>query len=208
MSRYLVSVKLAPCSQTKADIVRAAGEVVERDGVWYESFAPGCFARNGRDAEVSIGHDTESVGSVVTVVAKGDLFYADMVVESDDPQVLARIRPGTPVSLGARSLVSDADHHLRLKRHLVCELEHVAIAAPHQVGCFPGAKITSVTETTLARTKPTSLATINWRELLPAEYADFAECFDGDDPPLGVLSIGNRKVGIRWDGRRFVSAAA
>lgn len=206
MTRLLVSCRFAPYSETPRLAVRHGLDCVELDTTWTDSFAPGAWLAGGKGATVQLDHDTEPVGSVVVVAARGRWWVADLVVETDDPEVLARIKPGTGVSLGARSLGRDEDMLVRTRRHTLAQLEHIAILKRGQIPVYQGAKITSVTEAK-ARTKPAPASGIDWRSQLPREYADFAE-ESIDLQPGDELVRGSRLRGLRWDGQRFTQPHA
>jgi hypothetical protein len=177
MTRLLVTARIAPCSPTTRDSVRNGVATVEFD------------------------HDAEVIGQVFSVGGSDKWIEADLVVESDDPEVLARIRPGTPVSLGGKALASASDLELRLKRHLLVHLEHVAILKEGQIGAIPGAKILSVREAKSTATD--AAAGVDWRKLLPREYEGFrADSIDlqpGEELVLGSVT----RHGIVWDGHGF-----
>jgi hypothetical protein len=201
MSRLLVSCRFAPCSETDALKVRHAADVAELDGTWRESYAPDCWLAGGQNAEVQFGHDTEAIGQVVVVAARGAWHFADLVVDTDDPAALERIKVGAPVSLGGRMINRDEDIDLRLRRVTLAQLQHIAIARPGELARLAGAKITSVTA---SKTKPRS-ASVDWRSSVPTGWECLLE--NGYEPELGVeLLVGNTKTAShRFDGERFVA---
>ncbi len=209
MIRLFVSARIAPCSQTDRLKFRHALDVVERDGiVWHESFSPDCWLAAGQGAEVSIGHDTTAIGTVVVCAARENWHYADIVIDDPTPETLRLIRVGAPVSIGARTIRRDEDLDLRVKRHTMAQLQHIAIGAPGQLGAFPGAKITSVrAESTLASKSKPKLALagsgVDWRTVLPRGYEVCSE-LDCDLEVGAELLLGNQDRGPKWDGQRFV----
>jgi hypothetical protein len=147
MSRLLVSCRFAPYCADDRLLSRSSLPVVESDGIVYESFGPDCWLAGGQNAEVQFGHDTEAIGSVVVVAAASDgWWHPDVTVETDDTKVLEHCRPGTPVSVGARLLrrFTYEDLDLRLRRHGLAQLQHIAIGRRGEHPGYQGAKITSV----------------------------------------------------------------
>jgi hypothetical protein len=151
MRRLLVSAKIAPCSATWQRAVRDACEVVERDGVWRESFAEGAFIARATPAPVVLRHDGPSVGYVFTVTPHHGWHVTELVLEVDDKQ-RELIRPGRAVSIDARSIRRDDDLDLHIRRHRLATLDAVAVLADHERPWYPGAEIVSVREAP-ARTK-------------------------------------------------------
>lgn len=141
--RYFVECRFAPCSESERLAVRHGVEVVETDGIWRESFAPGCWLVGGTGARVTLGHDGRDVGYVVCVIPRDGWHYADLVLEDDEP---LRIRNGHPVSIDARSIKRSDDEFIHLRRHTLAQLQAIALVLPGDVPCYADAKITRVRE--------------------------------------------------------------
>jgi hypothetical protein len=216
VTRLLVSCRFAPFGETPALAARHGQTVVERDGVWHESFASHCWRGGGRGAPVSTGHGRghTAIGEVVVCVARDGWWMMDAVVESDDAKILERIRVGQPVSVGFDDLDTDDDYRTHVRRHLRADLKHIAVLARGQVPGYRGAAITSVVEAKLATANPrpsaspTSPSTrsggVDWRSQLPADWREF--CLDSDAPPLELIK--GRTIEWRWTGSAYVRPAA
>lgn len=185
--------------------------MVERDGNWIESYGPDSWLMRGRGATVQLDHDTDPVGSVDMVVAARDgWWHAEMHVDNPDAKTRERLRPGVPVSLGAQMLTADEDIDLRLRRHTLAELEHIAIVPRGQVGVFPGAKITGVTESKLrdaltqTQVKPKPATAVGWKEKLPPGWEFMRDIPGYELEPENELFDHQTGGGYRWDGERYV----
>lgn len=201
--RLLVSCRFAPYSQTPRLAARHGLPVVEPDATWHESFGPGAWLLGGSGAQIQFGHDTAPVGSVVVVAARDRWWEADVVVESDDPQVLERIRVGAPVSVGFNPLRSDDNLRSHVRQHRLARLQHIAILRRGEIPAYVGAKITSVVE---SRTKPTATPGADWRRSVPPGW----ECLltNGYQPTEGDELLIGRTASHRFNGQRFVPLAA
>lgn len=200
--RLTVSCRFAPRSESWRDQVRNAVEVVEPDGNWFETYADDCWLSRGKTATVQIDHDTDDVGDVFLVYPHREWWYADLIVESDDPKVLERIKVGAPVSLGARMISHDDDQVIRTRRHTVTQLQHIAILKERDIPKIPGARIMSVTQSKATATSASS--GVDWRSKLPAGFRDFAELSD-ECVVRDRNVLTNSRGSIRWAGDRFVS---
>jgi hypothetical protein len=198
----MIECKFAPYSATPLLSVRHSGEVVERDGNWYESFAPDCWLARGKGAQIQFGHNSPVIGWVSVVTGCRDGWWrADGVIDCDDAVVLKRIRVGTPVSVGFDPIHHDDDLHLRLRRHDLAELRHIAVLRRGEIPAFAGAKITAVRE---LGAKPRSASSGgDWKAVLPAGYESFRDT-DLDLQPGDELTLGSAHRGARWDGQRFI----
>ncbi len=215
MTRLAISCRFAPYAETPVHAVRNGAEIVELDGVYSEAFGPSAFLAGGRGATIQDGHDATVVGKIVVVAARGAWYEMDGVIESDDPELLARIKVGTPVSVGARiltrSTVTDLDTRVRM--HRMAQLEHVSVCRPDERAVYRGAQITSVRELKSASSSTTMPTTaratggVDWRKLLPRGYEDFADA-SIDLRPGDELTLGPATRGIRWDGQRFTQPNA
>jgi hypothetical protein len=130
----------------------------ETRGQWQTSECGSRRGAGGRNAQIQFGHDTAPVGSVVVVAARDRWWMADCVVESDDPKVLARIRVGAPVSVGFDPIHSDDNLAIRVRRHDLAQLRHMAILRRGEIPAYADAKITSVTEAKLTTASRTTVA--------------------------------------------------
>ncbi len=202
--RLLVRCRLAPCASTRRDAVLNGVKVITHAGDWFESYSPGSLVLPRRGATVELDHDAgQTIGHVVAVAGSGKWIEADLVVESEDPAVLERIRPGVGVSLGGQSLASDDNLVTRVRTHTLCALEHVAITRRGQIAAFPGAEIVSVRESkTTAKPAATTSSGTDWRSQLPPGYAGFRDTTI-DLQPGDELLLGSRTSGARWDGEKF-----
>jgi|tagenome__1003787_1003787.scaffolds.fasta_scaffold20900887_1 hypothetical protein len=147
MKRLLVSARIAPCSETPFLAVRHALEIVDPDDcqVWRESFASGAFLAAPKPVPVVLSHDGLTIGTVSIVVPFREWHVADMLIEAEDDQ-LDRVRPGTAVSIDARSVKRTDDADLRIRRHSLIRLDAVAILGAGEVPYYEHAKITAVRE--------------------------------------------------------------
>jgi hypothetical protein len=210
--RLLVSLRFAPHSETPRLAARHGQRVVEADADWFESFGPGAFLLGGRGAQLQDGHGGTPVGEVVITAAHGAWWTADCVVESDDPKVLARIRPGQPISLGFDDVASNDNHNNHVRQHTVARLKHIAILKRGQVAAYPGAKITSVVEAKLnavpAAASTATKSGADWRTSVPSGWEALRS--NGYQPTEGdELLLGHsRTASHRFTGGRFVSLAA
>ncbi len=144
MTRLHVSCRFAPYAERPGLLARHGLPVAEPDAVWYESFGPDCWLLKGRGAQVQFGHNTKRVGDVIVVAGIDRWWHADMQLESDDAALLARCKPGAPVSVGFDPLRADEDYDLRLRRHTIARLSHVAILKPGEIPAYADAKIMAV----------------------------------------------------------------
>lgn len=192
MSRMIVGMRFAPYSETPLDAVRCSAQIIEVDGTVSESFGPSCWVDGGRNAEISIGHDTPALGRVLAIGAANGWYEADVLVETDDPEQLKLIRPGQQVSLGAISLEKDPDHGIGVRRHRRCLLEHIAIARPGEVGAIKGAKITRVVESKLASRQRPTLSRVLTAEQAHAEV--WRRVREGEDFGDAYLDMADRNI--------------
>jgi hypothetical protein len=171
---------------------------------------------------VQYGHNSTVIGSVDVVAAGRDgWWYADATIDTghltDDAVVLERIRVGAPISVGFDPIHSDDDLHLRLRRHDLAQLRHIAVLRRGEIPAFAGAKIIAVTESkratitktesgTVTKPKPATTSGVDWRGKLPASHRDFANLSD-EMVVRDRFTLTNRHGSIRWDGKRFVMAA-
>lgn len=146
MTRLLVDATIAPCSETWRDAVRCAEDVVDSIGTWRESFAPLCWLARGNGAPVLADHDGAPIGSVFQIIDHGGWHIAEVIIESDDEKLLERVRVGQAVSIDAYSTDIDHDIDLRLRRHIVTRLNHLAILRDRDIPGYAGAKILAVRE--------------------------------------------------------------
>jgi hypothetical protein len=201
MTRLLVSCRFAPYAETPRLAARHGLPVVEPDATWYESFAPGAWLANGRNAQIQDGHNSTPIGSVVVVTARDQWWSADGVIESDDPTVLERIRVGAAVSLGFDPIHSDDDLRVHVRRHDLAELRHIAILRRGEIGAYAGAKITSVVE---SRQTPIEASSPNdgWLAGLPNYWKDYVAT---TKPGQVAELIEGRRVAYRWNGAGWVA---
>jgi phage head maturation protease len=101
------------------------------------------------------GHNSTPIGRVVVVAARDRWWMADCVVESDDPKLLERIKVGAPISVGFDPISSDDDSDLRLRRHGLARLRHIAVLRRGEIPAYADAKITGVVE---AKAKPETIS--------------------------------------------------
>jgi hypothetical protein len=145
VNKLLVECRFAPCSQTSDRIVRDGLETIYAGQLFRESFAPDCWISGRRPATFQLSHNGDAVGEVTAVINHRVWHIASMVVD-DTPMVRERVRRGARVSLDARSIKRDEDSDLRLVRHTLAKLNHIALVNPGQVQGHLGAVITYVRE--------------------------------------------------------------
>jgi hypothetical protein len=148
MSRFYGECRFAPCSETDRLAVRHGIETRYDGRLYRESFAPDCWAAKAGPATIRLGHDGEDVGLVVVVASHGQWHHASFVIEDGPLLALAReqIVVGAKVSLDCRTWKPDEDHDLRLVRHELAWLNHIAILQPGDVPGHAGAIVTRVWE--------------------------------------------------------------
>jgi hypothetical protein len=183
--RLHISCRFAPYAETPRLRVRNGIQVAEVDSIWTESFGPNCWLAGGQNAEIQFGHDAAKIGEVIAVAAHGKWYELDAVVETNDPEVLDRLKVGTPVSLGARTLDRDDDHDIHTRHHKLAQLQHIAIARPGERAKYPGAQITAVRE---AKPKPRltdeqARVELYRRYHAGEDFADVAADLDGNSRP-------------------------
>jgi hypothetical protein len=205
----LVEVRFAPHSESERLAVRNGADYVDVDSVYRESYASDCWLSRGAGARVELGHGGDQIGQVVMTSAHGPWHYASLVVESDDPAVLGRIRPGAGVSLDARLINSDTNELSRTRRHKLAKLNAIAITRQGERAKVPNAQIVSVTESRTTRASSAGRSS-SWRLKLPAGFEDWAT-FDNmpDNLDVGTTLVNHTRageVGIRWTGSAFTAA--
>jgi hypothetical protein len=151
--RFILSARIAPCSETLRHAVRHACEIRDEGLVWRESFSAEAFLPITRAPAVTIGHDGERVGTVTVLLSQGAWHYAEAMIECSDEQA-ARIRVGQPVSIDATSIRRDDDAALGLRRHEIVRLDALAlIDGERERPAYPGAKVVSINELRERRAK-------------------------------------------------------
>jgi hypothetical protein len=159
MSHFYAECKFAPCSQTEDRIVWDGLETLfdgERGVKLYrESFAPDAWLVRdpANPPTFQLSHDGEVVGEVATIIAHKEWFIADVRLK-DEPRVRERVRPGAKVSLGARSIRRYENADLRLVRHELAQLEHIALVDAGSIPGYIGAVVTRVREPPKFQPKP------------------------------------------------------
>jgi hypothetical protein len=196
--RFFAECRFAPCSETDRLAVRHGLQTLHEGRLFRESFAPGCWLPRETPATVQLSHDGEVVGEIGAVIAHKDWHLATLVLE-DRPIVRERFKPGARISVGAKSIRRDQDDDLRIVRHRICQLEHIAPLLDGQTPGHIGAKITRVWEPTVKREPSTR---DDWRALLPAGWQSIAE-IPGDDAPVELIH--GRTVAYRWTGEKFAA---
>jgi hypothetical protein len=148
MTRFHGECRFAPCSETPFLAVRHGIETRYEGQLYRESFAPDCWAAKAESATIRLGHDGEDVGRVVVVTSHGPWHHASFVIEDGPLLALAReqIVVGAKVSLDCRTWKPDEDHDLRLVRHGLAWLNHIAILQPGEVPGHAGAVVATVWE--------------------------------------------------------------
>ena len=151
LSDHRYTARIAPTSQTAIDAIHAGAAIVDERGERVtESFASGALIWPTKPVPVLIDHDERFPVGFVTNFAERDGWHeATLVLNMDKPlaDVAQEIlRVGTPISLGAKSLLRDeslADLGLAIpvKRHLAAVLEEVSILSPGVVPAYRGAKV-------------------------------------------------------------------
>jgi hypothetical protein len=202
-------MRFAPYAETPRLAARHGLAIADADATWHESFAPNAWRGGGRGAQIGTAHDGTQIGEVVVIAARDRWYEADCVVETDDPKILERVRVGQPVSVGFDDLDTDDDFRTHVRRFLRADLKHIAILARGEVPAYAGARITSVSEAKLERTRPspglvTSTSTAGWKSKLPADWRGY--CLDSDEPPLELIK--GRTIEWRWTGSAYVRPAA
>jgi hypothetical protein len=145
MSRFYCDCKFAPCSQTPLLAVRHGLETIWNGGLYRESFSPDCWLARATPATVQLSHDDEVVGEISAVVASGQWHHATLVLD-DRPLVRERFRRGARISVGCRSIHREQDDDLRIVRHTLAALDHIAPVLDGQVAGHIGAVVTRVWE--------------------------------------------------------------
>lgn len=173
MSRFFVEFKLCPCSQTADRIVYDGLDTLWEGRLYRESYAPDAFLRRAKPARFRLRHDSGTIGIVNVLVAHREWFHGTAVVEDGPLNKIARdrIKVGTKVSLGARSLQRYENPDLRLVRHELCELEEVALVGPDQVPGFIGAVVTHVREAPAPATTVVTRAETIQGNMVPSDQA-------------------------------------
>jgi hypothetical protein len=203
---FYAEVKFAPCSQTRDRIVWDGLETLF-DGargvkLYRESFAPDAWLAHdpASPPTFQMCHEGEVIGEVATVIAHGGWFIADVRV-NDEPRVRERVRPGAKVSVGAQSIRRYEDADLRLVRHELAKLDHIALVEPGAIPGYIGAVVTSVREA--PRSKRASRN--GWRGSLPAGWECLRELPDYQ-PQVGeeLLAGNSRRAAYRFDGTTYV----
>jgi hypothetical protein len=143
--RLFVAARIAPCSESALLAVRHACEVVEPDGIWRESFAPGSFLARSTPAPVTLSHDGETVGFVFSVISHAGWHLADLVLEVNAAQ-RELVRVGQAVSIDARSVRRDDNELSQTRRHRLATLDSVAILRDGERPWYDGARIVGVRE--------------------------------------------------------------
>lgn len=149
----LVSCRFA-AHTTRDRVARDGLETLYEGQLVRESFGSDCWIARSAPATFELDHDGEVVGQVGAVIVQREWWIADSYLE-DTPVVRERVRVGARVSVGARSLRRYEDADLRLVRHEIAILEHIALVGDHQVPGYVGAVITSVRE--LPKPKPANV---------------------------------------------------
>lgn len=207
MTRLLVECQLAPHADSDRLTVRNGFDLADVDAVYREAYATRCWLNSGAGVPVEFGHHGKQIGEVVIVAACGAWHRASLVIDTEDPEVLERIRPGVGVSLDAWLLRSDTNPLSRTRWHKLAKLNAVAITRKGDRARVPDAKIVRVTE---SRTAPraTAAASSGWRSKLPAEFADWATFDMPDELERGAVLINHTRTGersIRWTGATFTA---
>jgi hypothetical protein len=156
VSAYVGSCRFAPFSESERRAVPDGLDTIYEGQLFRESFAGDCWIARpaSSPATFRLSHDGPDVGSISVVVAHGKWHLADFVIPEGPLQAraLERIRPGAPVSLDARSLKRFQDDDLRIVRHSLAQLNHIALVGRDEIAGHVGAVVTAVHE--LKTTKP------------------------------------------------------
>jgi hypothetical protein len=159
VSAYLGSCRFAPFSESERRAVPDGLDTIWEGRLYRESFGDCWIARPASSpATVRLSHDGPDVGTISVVVAHGKWHVADFVIPEGPLQAraLERIRPGAPVSLEAESLRRYEDTDLRIVRHSLAKLNHIALVGRDEIAGHVGAVVTAVRE--LKSTKPAGRA--------------------------------------------------
>jgi hypothetical protein len=157
LSDHRYTARIAPSSSTASDAIHAAGATIldERGERVMESIASAGMIWPNTACPVLIDHEERFPVGFISDVAERDGWHeATFVLNMDKPLsdvALELLRVGTPVSIGAKSLLRDeslADLGLAtaVKRHLAAVLEEVSILSPGVRPAYRGAKVIRVTE--------------------------------------------------------------
>lgn len=149
--RRIYTARIAPCSEDWREAIYNGVEVVDDGKLMRESWAPGAFIASEKPVPVVLSHDeSKPVGHIVNRIAHGGWHIVDFVL--DPSHTLAciaadRLKHGTPVSIGARSLGHDKllaqDNVLR---HTLAKLDELSILAANERPYYPDAKVTGIYE--------------------------------------------------------------
>jgi hypothetical protein len=146
--RFHGAARFAPCAETDALMVRHGIETRYGKELYRESFAADCWAAKAEPATIRLGHDGADVGRVIAITPHREWHHASFVVDTEDNALLELAREqivvGAKVSLDCRSLKPHKDDDLRLVRHTLAWLNHIAIVQPDEVAGHPGAIVTTV----------------------------------------------------------------
>jgi hypothetical protein len=175
MNHFFAECRFAACSQTQDRIVWDGAQTLytgERGRKLYrESFAPNCWLRDpDNPPTVQLSHDGETVGQVGVVIAHNEWHIATLILE-DLPIVRERFKVGAKVSVGCHSLKRHEDSDLRLVRHTVARLDHIALVNPGEIQGHIGATITNVRDAPKpTRREPADQPAIHDGELLVRDF--------------------------------------
>jgi hypothetical protein len=195
----LAQVKFAPCSQTPDRIVWDGLETLWDGRLYKESWAPNAWLKRETLPTFKLSHDGDDVGEVVIVIAHNEWHIADCILE-DRPIVRELVTPGARVSLEARSLKRYEDSDLRLVRHTIADLQHIALVKKGEIPGYLGAVVTSVRELKTRQPSPTAGG---WRALVPAGW-EFIRDIPGFEMHPGEELIDEQQHTVhRWTGEKF-----
>ena len=161
LSDHRYTARIAPSSPTAVDAIHAGVVIIDERGQRVtESIASGGLIWPTKPIPVLIDHEERFPVGFISDVAERDGWHeATFVLDLDKPladvaQELLRI--GTPVSIGAKSLLKDtslADLGLAtpVTRHTTAVLQEVSILSPGVTPAYAAAKVTRITERGTAR---------------------------------------------------------
>jgi hypothetical protein len=143
--RNLYIARIAPTT-----IGNAVGIVDDVGEVWHEIFDADAWIADASPVPVMLRHDRDDmvVGHVVSSpVVSGGWHHASFQLDVDRPLASVafdRLRHGSQVSIGARSIARDDNHLNGVRRHTLARFEHLAIVGPGEIAGYPGAKVVQI----------------------------------------------------------------